>query len=88
MYGTSEAEDKELGQALKEALEATVALVRYVKGGRFRSNGITNLPKSVPRLVLDKVRQVLVSEVLNSNVLVQNVPNKSLSQELSTKSKG
>ena len=82
MYGTSEAEDKELGQALKEALEATVALVRYVKGGRFRSNGITNLPKSVPRLVLDKVRQVLVSEVLNSNVLVQNVPNKSLSQEL------
>ena len=40
------------------------------------------MPKSVPRLVLDKVRQVLISEVLNSNVLVQNVPNKSLSQEL------
>ena len=40
------------------------------------------MPKSVPRLVLDKVRQVLVSVVLNSNVLVQKVPNKSLSQEL------
>ena len=40
------------------------------------------LPKSVPRLVLEKVRQVFVSEVVNSNVLVLNVPNKSLSQEL------
>ena len=27
MHGTSEAEDKELSQALKEALEATIALV-------------------------------------------------------------
>ena len=27
MHGTAEAEDKELSQALKEALEATVALV-------------------------------------------------------------
>ena len=40
------------------------------------------MPKSVPRLVLDRVRQELVSEDLNSNVLVPNVPNKSLSQEL------
>ena len=40
------------------------------------------MPKSVPHLVLDKVRQVFVSEVLNSNVLVQSVPNKSLSREL------
>ena len=40
------------------------------------------MPKSVPRLVLDKVRQVLVSVVLNSNVLVLIVPNKSISQEL------
>ena len=40
------------------------------------------MPKSVPCLVLDKVRHVFVSEVLNSNVLVQKVPNKSLSQEL------
>ena len=36
------------------------------------------MPKSVPCLVLDKVRQVLVSEVLNFDVLFQNVPNKSL----------
>ena len=40
------------------------------------------MPKSVPHLVLDKVRQVLVSEVLNSNVYVQLVSNKSHSQEL------
>ena len=40
------------------------------------------MPKPVPSLVLDKVRQVFVSEVFNSNVLVQNVPNISLSQEL------
>jgi len=30
MHGTGEAEDKELSQALKEALEATVALVFIV----------------------------------------------------------
>ena len=40
------------------------------------------MPKSVPCLVLDKVRQVLESEVVNSNVLVLNVPNKNLSQDL------
>ena len=40
------------------------------------------MPKSVPCIVLNKVKQVLITEVLNSNVLVQNVPNKSLSQEL------
>ena len=39
------------------------------------------MPKSVPRLVVDKVRQVLQSEVLNSNVYVQLVPKKSLLQE-------
>ena len=38
--------------------------------------------KSVPCLVVDKVRQVFVSEVLYSNVYVQQVPNKSHSQEL------
>ena len=54
----------------------------YVTGGRFESRGTTSLPKSVLRFVLDKARQVLVSEVFNSNVLVPNVPNKSLSQEL------
>ena len=31
------------------------------------------MPKSVPRLVFDKVR--LGSEVLDSNILVQTVPN-------------
>ncbi len=31
MHGTAEAEDKELGQALKEALEATVALVSAIR---------------------------------------------------------
>ena len=40
------------------------------------------VPKSVPCLVLDKVRQELISENLNSNVLAPNVPNKSFSQEL------
>ena len=33
-------------------------------------NGTTRVPKFVPRLVLDKVRQVLVFEVLNSNLLL------------------
>ena len=42
------------------------------------------MPKSIPHLVLGKVRQVLVTEVPNSDVLVQNVHNKSLSQELNT----
>ena len=40
------------------------------------------MPKSVPHLVVDKVRQMLESEILYSNVYVQLVPNKSLSQEL------
>ena len=45
------------------------------------SNGTTCVPKSVPRFVLDKVRQVSKSEVHYSNILVLKVPNKSLSQE-------
>ena len=45
-------------------------------------NGTTSVHKSVPRFVLDKVRQVSKSEVLYSYVLIQNVSNKSLSQEL------
>ena len=32
--------------------------------------GTTSVPKSVPHLVVDKVRQALVSEVLNSNVFL------------------
>ena len=53
----------------------------YVTGGRFDQTGplacLSPLPFSV-----GKVRQVLISVVLNSNVLVQIVPNKSLQQEL------
>ena len=33
----------------------------YVTGGRFGSNGTTRVPKSVPRLVLDKVRLLFMS---------------------------
>ena len=40
------------------------------------------MPKSVPSLVVNKVRQLLVSEDLNSNVYVQLVLDKSHSQEL------
>ena len=36
------------------------------------------MPKSVPRLVMDKVRQMLKPVVLNSNVYVQLVPNKNM----------
>ena len=28
----------------------------YVTGGMFKSNGTTSMPKSVPRLVVDKVK--------------------------------
>ena len=51
-------------------------------GWKVWSKWTTSEPKSIPRLVLDKVKQVLVTEVLNSNFFVQNVPNKSLSQEI------
>ena len=42
------------------------------------------MPKSIHRYALDKVRQVLVSEVCYSNVFMSRikVPNKSLSGEL------
>ena len=45
------------------------------------SNGTTSVPYSVPHLVVDKVRLVLVSVVFISSVYVQQVPNKSHSQE-------
>ena len=46
-------------------------------------NGTPSVPKSVPRLVLDKVRLVFVSENnLQSPCSIKKVPNKSLSQEL------
>ena len=38
------------------------------------------MPKSIPRLVLDKIRLLIVSVVFYSNVYVQLVPNKSHSQ--------
>ena len=40
------------------------------------------MPKSVPRLLVDKVKLVFFSEVFYSNVYVQQVPNKSHSLEL------
>ena len=40
------------------------------------------MPQSFPRLVVDKVKLVLVSVVFISSVCVQQVPNKSHSQEL------
>ena len=45
--------------------------------------GTTSVPKSVPCLAVDKVRQVPVSEAVNSNVFVQNVPNKLISGDSS-----
>ena len=38
-------------------------------GWKVWSNGTTSVPKSVPRFVLDKVRQVPESEVHDSNIL-------------------
>ena len=49
----------------------------YVTGMMFKSNGITSVPKSVPRFVLDKVWDVLVPTILFDF----KVPNKSLSQD-------
>ena len=40
------------------------------------------MPKSIPRLIVYKVRLVIVSVVFISIVYVQQVPNKSHSQEL------
>ena len=39
----------------------------YITGGMFKSNGTTSLPKSVPRLVLDKVRLLFPSEMFCSS---------------------
>ena len=40
------------------------------------------MPKSAPRLVVDRVKLVLVFVVFISSVCVQQIPNKSHSQEL------
>ena len=51
----------------------------YVTGGMCMSNGTTSVPKSVPRLVVDKVRLVFMSVEFDSSFYVQiKVPNKSL----------
>ena len=52
----------------------------YVTGGRFESNGTTSVPKSVPFLMMDKIRLLYLSELFYSSQI--KVTNKSLSQEL------
>ena len=56
----------------------------HVTGGMFKSNGTTSVPKSIPRLVVDKVKLLFSSELfLSHSILIGiKVPNKSLSQEL------
>ena len=49
-----------------------VVLIRssiYVTGGMFKSNGTTSVPKSIPRLVVDKVKLLCSSEM----ILVQSI---------------
>ena len=41
----------------------------YVTGGKFGSNGTTRVPKSIPRLVLDKVRLLFMSVVFDSGYI-------------------
>ena len=52
----------------------------YVMGGMFNANRPTSVPKSVPRLILDKVRLLFSSEMFYSSQI--KVSNKSLSHEL------
>ena len=61
----------------------------YVMGGKFKSNGTTSMPKSVSRLVVDKVKLLFSSEMfLFQSILFDiRVPNKSLSQELNNRIK-
>ena len=55
-----------------------------VTGGTFMSNGTTSMPMSVPRLVVDKVKLLFLSEMflIQSILFDIKVHNKSLSQEL------
>ena len=50
----------------------------------FKSNGTTSVPKSIPRLVVDKVKLLFSSEMflIQSILFDIKVPNKSLLQEL------
>ena len=56
----------------------------HATGGMFKSDGTTSVPKSVPRLVVDKVKLLFSSEMfLFQSILFDiKVPNKSPSQEL------
>ena len=56
----------------------------YVTGGMFKLNGTTSVPKSVPRLVVDKVKLLFLSEMflIQSILFDIKVPIKILSQEL------
>ena len=55
-----------------------------VTGGMFKTNGTTSMPKSVPSLIVDKVKLLYSSEMflIQSILFYIKVPNKSLSQEL------
>ena len=46
-------------------------------GGMFKSNGTTSMPKSIPRLVVDKVKLLFSSEMflIQSILLDIKVPN-------------
>ena len=61
-----------------------IAWPMYVTGGTFESNRTTSVPKSVPRLVVDKVKLLFSSELFLIQLILIDikVPNKSLSQEL------
>ena len=56
------------------------AVAIYVTGGMFEANGTTSMPKSVPHLILDKVRLLFSSEMFCSSQI--KVHNKSFSREL------
>ena len=45
-------------------------------------NGTTSMPKSIPRLVLEKVRLLSISESILQCSYSRKVPNKSPSHEL------
>ena len=51
---------------------AYLCLAHRCNGWKVWSNGTTNMPKSIPRLVLDKVRQELVSEDNTLFVIICN----------------
>ena len=52
-------------------------MAMHVMGGMFKSNETTNVPKSVPCLVVDKVKLLFLSELfLIQSILIDiRVPN-------------